>query len=300
MSSPRYTILVANRNTGTVRRFTVVRRPTLLVLAGLFVVPTLVGLGAHWARKAEIDSLRSSNETLRLENESYREATGELTSQIGTLQTTLDQLSEQAQLDPATRQALDRLPRDIKSRAMGGGTLAEAVSAPKAVATSSPDGTIGLLKDLLGVLGERLKSVQSDVAARQALAAATPSLWPIAGWLSSSFGQRTDPFTGAQDFHAGLDISADRGTPVRAPADGTVDMAAYDGSYGNCVVLTHGFGIGTRFGHLSGYAVRPGQTVKRGQVIGYVGSTGRTTGPHLHYEILINGQPINPLRILAR
>ena len=118
--------------------------------------------------------------------------------------------------------------------------------------------------------------------------------------MTSLFGSRKDPFTGQPDYHTGLDISADRGTPVRATADGTVESAGYQGNYGNAIVVAHGFGIGTRFGHLSQFAVRPGQKVKRGEVIGYVGATGRATSPHLHYEILINGQPINPLRILTR
>jgi murein DD-endopeptidase MepM/ murein hydrolase activator NlpD len=111
---------------------------------------------------------------------------------------------------------------------------------------------------------------------------------------------RPDPFTGRPDFHSGLDISADHGTPVKATADGKIESAEYAGNYGNPVVITHGFGIATRFGHLSRFAVRPGQHIKRGDVIGFVGSTGRATNTHLHYEILLNGQPINPLRLLAR
>jgi len=153
---------------------------------------------------------------------------------------------------------------------------------------------------VLGVLEGSLASVKTKVESQQALARATPSIWPIAGWLSSGFGNRADPFTGQPDFHAGLDISADKGTPVRATADGVVELAAYNGNYGNCIMISHGFGIGTRFGHLSGYAVGVGQKVKRGDVIGYVGATGRATSSHLHYEILLNGSPINPLRLLAR
>jgi murein DD-endopeptidase MepM/ murein hydrolase activator NlpD len=120
------------------------------------------------------------------------------------------------------------------------------------------------------------------------------------GWLSSAFGNRRDPFDGTPEFHAGLDIAADRGTPVRATADGTVLTAGLNGNYGYSVLVEHGFGISTRFGHLSRFAVRPGQRVRRGEAIGFVGSTGRATSPHLHYEILMNGKPINPLVLLAR
>ena len=189
------------------------------------------------------------------------------------------------------------------AKAMGqaskGSPLPEVVPAV-ALTVSSPESTFGVLKDLLGVLEDRLTFVRKGVEDRQALAAATPSIWPLAGWLTSNYGSRKDPMDGSPDFHPGLDIAADRGTPVHATADGTVQMAAYNGNYGNCIEISHGFGIGTRFGHLSSYAVHAGSQVKRGDVIGYVGATGRTTGYHLHYEILLNGQPINPLKVLGR
>jgi murein DD-endopeptidase MepM/ murein hydrolase activator NlpD len=297
MRSPRYTILLANRNTGAVRRFTFVRRPVILAVLALLAVPTLVGLGARWAGQAEIEGLRANNESLRVENESYRAATGELASQISALQSAITDLSQQAQIDPATRQAIERLPAVIRSRAMGGGAADAAV--PSVAATQSPENTFGILKDLLGVLDDRLSTVRKGVEGRQALAAATPSIWPLMGWLTSNFGMRADPMNGSPDFHSGLDISADKGTPVHATADGTVELASYNGNYGNCIEIAHGFGIGTRFGHLSGYAVYVGKKIKRGDVIGYVGTTGRTTGAHLHYEILLNGQPINPLKFLG-
>jgi murein DD-endopeptidase MepM/ murein hydrolase activator NlpD len=166
--------------------------------------------------------------------------------------------------------------------------------------SSSPDSTFGMLKNLLGAVEGRLASLKTTVERQQALARSVPSIWPLAGWLSSTYGRRIDPFDGNTDFHQGLDIVADRGTPVRATADGTVDAAGYSGNYGNQVLVDHGFGIGTRFGHLSKIVVRPGQPVRRGEIVGFVGATGRATSAHLHYEILLNGQPINPLRLLAR
>jgi len=299
MNSPRYTILIANRNSGAVRRFTFVRRPLLLAVIAAVTVPTLVGLGSYWARKAELAGLRMENDGLRVENENYRAATGELASQISSLQDAIADLSQQAELDPATRRAMEQLPALIKSRAMGG-TSTPDLRTPAPSVTQSPEGTFGILKDLLGVMEGQLTSAREGVERRQALAAAAPSLWPLNGWLTSNFGSRRDPIDGSSEYHAGLDISADRGTPVHATADGTVRLAAYNGNYGNCIEVEHGFGISTRFGHLSGYAVRPGQHIKRGQVIGYVGATGRTTGYHLHYEILLNGQQVNPLRYLSR
>ena len=218
------------------------------------------------------------------------------------MQSALTQLGTQAELDPAAKQALERLTAVIRSRAAGGAAVSPAAVAAAAAArpAESPDTSIGVLKGLLGAIEGRLASVKSKVEGQQALARATPSIWPLAGWLSSGFGNRKDPFDGGPDFHPGLDIAADKGTPVRATADGTVESAAYNGAYGNAVLVEHGFGISTRFGHLSGFAVRAGQQVHRGDVVGYVGSTGRATSAHLHYEILLNGQQINPLRLLAK
>jgi|RhiMethySRZTD1v2_1073278.scaffolds.fasta_scaffold52205_3 murein DD-endopeptidase MepM/ murein hydrolase activator NlpD len=299
MRSPRYTILIANRNSGAVRRLTLTRRTTVFVLAGLAVLPLLIGLGVSGADPVELESLRMANDSLRLENDSYRAATGELAEQISSLQTALSELGDQGQLDPAARQALERLPAVVRSRSAGG-EFAAAARLPVAPPTETPESTFGLLRGLLGAIETRLASVKTKVADQQALLRATPSTWPVIGWLTSVYGNRKDPFTGEPDFHAGLDISAQTGTPVKATADGTVEMADINGNYGKCIVIAHGFGIGTRFGHLSGFAVRPGQQVRRGDIIGYVGSTGRATSSHLHYEILINGQPINPLRVLSR
>src|SRR5581483_11603979 len=106
--------------------------------------------------------------------------------------------------------------------------------------------------------------------------------------------------TGEPGYHQGLDISTEKGSPVYATADGTVESAAYTGDYGNLIVLRHGFGLATRYGHLSAFGVKPGQSVKRGDVIGYVGATGRATGAHLHYEILANGKLLNPLQLLTQ
>jgi murein DD-endopeptidase MepM/ murein hydrolase activator NlpD len=296
MRSPRYTILIANRNTGVVRRFTLARRTAVASVAGLALVPLLIGLGASNADPVELEALRLANESLKIENESYRAATGELADQIASLQEALSLLGSQAELDPAAKQALEKLPAVLRTRAAGGGATSVAVASMD----TSPDTTFGVLKNLLGSIESRLAFVRSKVESQQALARATPTIWPLAGWLSSGYGKRKDPFDGRPDFHAGLDIAANKGTPVRATADGTVESAAYNGNYGNAVLVAHGFGLATRFGHLSGFAVRQGQQVRRGEIIGYVGSTGRATSSHLHYEILHNGQPVNPLRLLAK
>jgi murein DD-endopeptidase MepM/ murein hydrolase activator NlpD len=130
------------------------------------------------------------------------------------------------------------------------------------------------------------------------LLADAPSLWPLEGRVTSSFGEREDPINGEGAFHSGIDICAPFGTPVRAAADGAVSSAEMGAGYGREVVLNHGHDLETVYGHLSAIAVLPGQHVLRGEVIGYVGQSGRATGPHLHYEVRVHNVPVNPHKYL--
>jgi murein DD-endopeptidase MepM/ murein hydrolase activator NlpD len=125
-----------------------------------------------------------------------------------------------------------------------------------------------------------------------------PNLWPVEGQVTGSFGERIDPFNGEGAFHSGVDIGSSFGHPIVAPADGVVTMTDTMGGYGKTIMISHGNGISTRYGHLSGFAVTTGQHVQRGEVIGYVGESGRSTGPHLHYEVRINDTLVNPYKYL--
>ena len=129
-------------------------------------------------------------------------------------------------------------------------------------------------------------------------ASAAPNLWPVEGQITGSFGERIDPFNGEGAFHSGVDISAGYGQSVVAPADGTIVFADFMGGYGRAIVVDHGHGITTRYGHLANFAVISGQRVHRGDTLGYVGLSGRSTGPHLHYEVRINDTPVNPHKYL--
>jgi murein DD-endopeptidase MepM/ murein hydrolase activator NlpD len=301
MSARRYTVVIADRSSGVMRHLTINLRSTVLGCLAVLALPVLIGLGAKWSARVEMDKLRASNTALQVENGSYRAATGELTSQIQTLETVINDLGARAQLDPAQARAMQKLPAVVKARASGGTSASNsAIAEIAAAAMQTPENTFGVLRDLLRGLESRLLYVRRDVERQEALASATPSIWPAHGWLTGTFGGRSDPFSGEPAFHQGLDISTDKGQPVYATADGTIESAAYTGEYGNFVVVKHGFGLTTRYGHLSGFAVKPGQTVQRGAVLGYVGATGRATGTHLHYEILANGQLINPLRLLTQ
>lgn len=303
MRARRYTILIADRSSGVVRRVGVSLRPAITVAVGILSIPVLMGLGAKWSARAEIGQLQSANSLLEVENGNYRQATGELTGQIQSLEGVINDLGQRATLDPEQARAIQKLPAVVKSHAVGGVTesnraISEVVSSLSSL--SSPEDTFGVLRDLLQGLENRLSYVRRSVEKREALAAATPSIWPAHGWLTGVFGGRPDPFTGEPDIHQGIDIATDKGNPVYATADGTVASAGPAGQYGNLIVLTHDFGLSTRYGHLSRFNVHAGQRVARGEVIGYVGSTGRSTGAHLHYEILANGKQINPLQLLTQ
>jgi murein DD-endopeptidase MepM/ murein hydrolase activator NlpD len=127
-----------------------------------------------------------------------------------------------------------------------------------------------------------------------------PSLWPVEGPITGSFGDRNDPFNGEGTFHSGVDISSNFGLPVKATADGVVEFADRYAGYGLMLDIAHSHGVVTRYAHLSGFAVAPGQAVVAGEIIGYVGRSGRSTGAHLHYEVRVNGGPVNPMKYIGR
>jgi len=143
-----------------------------------------------------------------------------------------------------------------------------------------------------------LSLLEEKFVEKSQMLASTPSIVPVRGILTDGFGGRSDPFTGEKGNHGAVDISSAAGQPVRAPADGIIVKADWANGYGNVVYISHGYGLSTRYGHLAKFNARPGQKVKRGEVIGFVGSTGRSTGPHLHYEVRMNGNPVNPLEYI--
>lgn len=167
---------------------------------------------------------------------------------------------------------------------------------------SAPDLTATIQQDLKSLHTKVVRQEQSFqeleevVQNRHSLWASTPSIWPTSGWLSSRFGKRISPFTGKLAMHHGIDIAARPGTPIIAPAAGVVTRYRFNGGFGRYIELNHGYGTVTHYGHLSKAAVKVGQKVKRGDVIGYVGNTGLSTGPHLHYEVYVNNVAINPMK----
>jgi len=144
----------------------------------------------------------------------------------------------------------------------------------------------------------RQDELMQAMRSNQGFFASTPSIWPTDGWITSSFGYRRSPFTDRREMHKGLDIAGPTGTPIYATGKGTVLSAEKDGAYGLSVTIDHGSGIGTKYAHLQRATVKPDQEVSRGELIGHMGSSGRTTGSHLHYEVRLNGIPVDPMRYI--
>lgn len=162
------------------------------------------------------------------------------------------------------------------------------------------DDDVDRLDRVAGDQSEEFQLLWETLREIKAIQQVTPSMRPIeGGWLSSKFGFRQSPFSDKHEFHSGMDIAAHKGTPVMATANGTVTFAGYKGALGKAVFINHGFGIVTRYGHLSKFHVQEGQKVSRGDVIGAVGSTGRSTGPHLHYEVRLNDIPVNAEKYMS-
>jgi murein DD-endopeptidase MepM/ murein hydrolase activator NlpD len=155
------------------------------------------------------------------------------------------------------------------------------------------------LKDTVGQVEERLQRVYELRQDKISYWASVPTLWPVAGFVTSGFGYRRSPLAGGSRFHEGIDIASPVGTPIKAPADGVVTFAGYKSGLGKCVVVDHGYGISTMYGHNASINVVEGDRVKRGMEIASIGMTGRTTGPHLHYQVMVDNVPIDPLKYLA-
>ena len=248
----------------------------------------VVGILVHYSRIAfevhELRRLRVENTELRQKTAAYEQNAGKLQSKLDQLQNMVTKLGVMAGLEQS-------LP----------GTSSVGVGGPAASAEASAPLGAGALVSMdheLTTLTTRSAQLEEFYRDQRTLLASTPSIWPVRGYLSAGFGNRADPFTGQRDFHPGIDVSTPIGTRVHSPADGLVVSSGEKGAYGNTVIIDHGFGIVTRYGHLSGFNVKPGTRVKRGEVIGFVGSTGRSTGPHLHYEVWVRDQAQNPVHYI--
>lgn len=293
-----YIIFVAREKDGRLRKI-----PIPLHYAGVFVAAavvgafTITGMAGSYTRMllktASFNQVRQQQEALRKDYSQLQREAHEKDIQAASLGSLASEVS-----------ALYGLRKNLVAKAAT--TPVAADSADPASAPFTEQAYVQSLDQLSllrsSALSGGLRTFSSGMAANVPSdwvnLAGAPSLWPIMGAITSSFGEREDPFNGEGAFHAGVDISGTFGEPVRATADGTVEVASMASGYGREILLNHGNGIETLYGHLSGFGVTAGQQVRRGQVIGYVGMSGRTTGPHLHYEVRIHNTPVNPYHYL--
>jgi len=270
-----YAFIIAHtsRSRSQIRRFCVEKRWLKLfaVFALVLFCSSLYGFYGLTQQAAHL-RIEIENARLRAENESQRQELNELSTRVEAVEDTSRRLAEKsgvAHEEAASGTGGPALPLDVKS---------------------------------LTALEEKMNRLEKEIQAYEAVLRKrgyTPSVWPVEGKLQSGFGGRRNPFGGnSYEFHSGQDIDAPWGAPVLAGANGNVTFIGWQTGYGQLVVIDHGGGLTTRYGHLSHIDVSQGQTVTRGQFIARVGSTGRSTGPHLHYEVRINDEPVNPLQYL--
>jgi murein DD-endopeptidase MepM/ murein hydrolase activator NlpD len=277
-----YTIMIVPGSRAKLLRLRV-RRSVLVTLCsvalfGLFAAVLLPAIYYTAAQRSrQVASLQQENQALR-----------DASKEISTLREQLAYFENKA-----TKFALLAGVENIPSSQGAGGLRPE----PPHDASIFHD-DIDNLKERSGVLKKSFELLETVYRDQSLLLASTPSISPVKGMVLYGYAWRKDPFTGQRAFHNGLDIVAPRGTKILAPADAVVTKAGREPGYGNVIYLSHGNGVTTRYAHLDGFAVRPGQDVNRGDVIGYLGNTGRSLGAHLHYEVLVNNTKVDPIQYI--
>jgi murein DD-endopeptidase MepM/ murein hydrolase activator NlpD len=284
-----YILFVAPAEDGQLRKISIPVHYLYVVLVGAAIgVLSLTGIASSYVRmlfkvsqynelRAEKDDLKNRYtrlEQVAKESDIQVASLGSLAGEVSSLyglksDPNLVTASSENVREGAVNSSLDQLYA-LKSSALSGATMTGL--------------SLGLTRNVTTADWQRANSA--------------PNLWPVEGSVTGSFGERIDPFNGEGAFHSGIDIASSYGQAVIAPADGIVLFADFMGGYGRAIMINHGHGITTRYGHLSNFAVAAGQHVQRGDVIGYVGLSGRSTGPHLHYEVRINDTPVNPHKYL--
>ncbi len=278
-----FIVSTTSRSRSAVRRFTIHKRWLKATAVAVTVLFCCAAYGVYGLTQQALHlRIEEENNRLRVENERQRRQLQKLENRVDAIEDASRRLSEQAGV------AAEGQPPQEQQQEEG----------------TSPHGAGGPALDAAAVemLELRAARLEMDLRVYEAALkgkARIPSIWPVEGESTDSFGYRGNPFGGGgSEFHPGQDIAAPPGTPVVAPADGTVTEAGWKNGYGQTVVIDHGNGLTTRYGHLSKLEVEVGQELRRGEELGLVGSTGRSTGPHLHYEVRLGDLPVSPLYYL--
>jgi murein DD-endopeptidase MepM/ murein hydrolase activator NlpD len=281
MAKRHHTIILIPHTHAKLRKWQVTSLQVGILAGAFFLLTFGAGLFTwlHFSRNVnplEISRLKGENERLRKTNLTFESSVRKLQSQLGQYEERTRQLAIVAGVEGLGSGA---------EAGIGGGTPLEETGIGGLAGLESRAGHLaGALDAIAGKLDERVRWISS-----------TPAIAPVKGIFTSGFGSRADPLTHGRGEHQGVDIAAPPGQPVHASADGVVIRAGEVSGFGNAVFVAHGFGVTTRYGHMSRIDVRPGQRVKRGDIVGRVGNTGRSTGYHLHYEVRVDGEAVNPL-----
>ena len=290
MKRESYTILILRHGSARFRKLHLPRAlvlaagsiAALLLLAGVFAPHLLVRVRTQ---SAELDRLANENRRLWDERNQFDGALAEIGSHVGLVEDEAQRLAKEMGVDSLSLLEAPAGGSEPQIDPAGGFWF---------------DGELRAIQSRADRLDRSVDRLDEEFRERVRFLAATPNMLPVDGWFSHGFGWRKNPWTDAREFHKGLDIVADAGTPIHAPADGVVTRASRWGNYGKCVEISHGYGYVTRYAHMSEIDVRPGDRIERGSVIGEVGSTGRSTGPHLHYEVFRDGRRVNPWKYIGR
>lgn len=301
MTSKKYTVMIVPDETAKVRRYQIPKIFVrgIVVLAVLSLAGLAYFLSDYYNVKGMVDDL----DRLRLETRQQKQQLMAFAKSIDDLQTEMTRLRK---FDTKLRVMadLDGVVYPEQIMAIGGenpepfNPMESDLSFQDQALIKSMTTGLSRLRTEASIQERSFQELVEYLADQKSLLASTPSIWPVKGWRTSTFGYRRSPFTGRREMHKGLDVATRTGTPIIAPADGLVTFTGREGGFGNMVAIDHGYGIVTKYAHCSSIEVKIGQKVKRGDVIAKVGNTGRSTGPHLHYEVAVNGVAVNPTRYI--
>jgi murein DD-endopeptidase MepM/ murein hydrolase activator NlpD len=291
MAKRHHTIILIPHAHAKLRKWQVTNLQIGIAL-GVFCLFTIAAAFFTWshystnANPVEIARLKSENDRLRKTNLTFESSLNKLQGQLVEYEDRTRQLAIVAGVESLESGA---------EAGIGGGTSADETGLDESRLSDSPSGNLSQMAGRAGQIAGALDAVEAKLNERVRWISSTPAITPVKGIFTSAFGYRSDPLTHGRGVHQGVDIAAAPGQPVMASADGVVVRAGLVGGLGQAVYIAHGFGVTTRYGHMSRIDVRPGQRIKRGDVVGRVGNTGRSTGYHLHYEVRVDGDPVNPL-----